>query len=187
MRSLLLFLLLPLLTLVSACSVETDASAPATSTPAPRTTAAAQPVFARPPTATASAGGTSVTMGIGTYCWGAPGQNGVCIDAAGPVTGVEELVVAAGSTVDVTTAFSGAEIEEAVASSTAIEALQGSSAGPNELVWNLRLTDSQQFTTTQQTTGVSFPAPAEPGRYLVSLFLRPDAGDVAYGVVLDVR
>ncbi len=159
-----------------------QASVPAT----PTAGLVTPPVFARPPAATAAATGASVTMGIGTYCWSAPGSNGICADAAGPVTGAQELVVAPGERIDVTTGFPGSEIREAVASAIAVNTAQGRPIASGELLWNFPPIGGQQLTTTIQPTGVTFAAPTQPGRYVLILFLRPGAGDVAYGVVLDV-
>lgn len=159
---------------------------PASQPPAPGPSS--PPVFARPPAASAEAGGASVAMGIGTYCWSAAGSNGVCSDAAGPVTGAQELVVSPGGRVDVTTAFPGSEIRESVASAIPVsDTTQGKPIATGELVWNFPPIGGQRLATTIQPSGVSFPAPAQPGRYVVILMLRPAAGDVAYGLVLDVR
>lgn len=192
MRRLLWVPLVILLPLMTACALEGDASSPAASpTPAARLTPTpargTPPVFARPPAATAAAGGVTVTMGIGTYCWSAPGSNGICVDAAGPVTGTEELPVKPGERVEVTTEFPGSEIREAVASAIAVDSTQGKPINTGELVWNFPPIRGQQQPPTLEATGISFAAPNQPGRYVVSLFLRPGAGDVAYGVVLDVR
>jgi hypothetical protein len=189
MRVLLPILLLPLLILAAACSTDGDASTASgvvTTTPVP-STPATQPIFARPPAATAGANGQTVPMGTGTYCWSAAGSNGVCVDAAGPVTGLIELAATAGAPVEITTAFPGSEIEDAVASAVPVNALQGNPAGPEQLVWNFPLAGGQQLNTTIHPAGVNFPAPTTPGRYVVSLFVRPNAGDVAYGVVLNVH
>jgi hypothetical protein len=63
-------LLLPLLILAAACSTDGDASTASgvvTTTPV-SSTPVTQPIFARPPVATAGANGQTVPMGTGTYC-----------------------------------------------------------------------------------------------------------------------
>lgn len=188
MRPLLPLLLLPFLALLPACSTETDASVTATAT-ARRGAGSpvAVPVFARPPAASAVAGGLSVLMGTGTYCWSEAGRNGVCVDAAGPVTGLQELKVGPGARIDVMAGFPVADILQAVVSATAVGDKQGKPAGIDELVWNFPAAGGSQLRTARDGSGVSFTAPAQPGRYVASVFLRLDAGDVAYGVVIDVK
>jgi hypothetical protein len=183
-----LLFLLPLLPHLSACAAESHASSP---TPAATATQAATPgagprvpVFTPPPPATANAGGAPVSMGIGTYCW-----VNACVDAVGPVTGTTELVVQRGATVEVRTAFAGSDIRDAVPLASDIGTAQGKPLSSGDLFWSFSPVDGSQLHATITGTGVSFDAPSTPGRYVVNLtlYLQPDKGDVAYGVVLDVR
>ena len=47
----------------------------------------------------------TVGMGTGTYCWSEPSRNGICVDAAGPITGTQEVRVSPGQRVVSTGVF----------------------------------------------------------------------------------
>ncbi len=136
------------------------------------------PTFSRPPAAQASAGGISVTAGIGSYCW-----TNLCADTMGPVTGPQALETAAGASVTLAIQFTP--------TAASVSALPGTSqpqtSSTGELLWNFPPFGGEQLAVTIGANSVVFSAPSTPGRYVVTAFLQVPGGDVLYGVLIEVR
>ena len=135
--------------------------------------------LAQPPGTTASAAGRTVEMGIGTYCW-----TSMCVDKIGPVTR-GTLQVSRGATVNVAIPQGAPPLTEVHASVFPAGAPVSSSGG--EEVWSHPPTDGTTLSTARGATGVEVQVDVAPGKYVltVGMFFQP--GDVAYGVVLEVR
>ncbi len=144
----------------------------------------------RPPPATASAGGQTAAMGIGTYCWAEAGKVGLCLDAAGPVTSANPLQVARSAIVTVANP-AGATVQRASVNVWPAPAQPSGSTRSGELTWNLAPNTSTTrpgvTAVTITAAGVEFAANLDPGRYVVELRLFFAAGDVSYGLLLEVR
>lgn len=181
MRAVLIALALIFIPLSLACS---DSEGSSSGTTATSTPGISLPPPAAPPSATAGHNGATVAMGIGSYCWSAPGAPGICRDMASPVTGTQALAVTPSGKVDVVMSIVPSTVTEVAANSYA--ATGTPQALNNELTWNIAPTGGQALTAST-SGGISFTAPATPGRYVVTLFLRAGGNDVSYGILLEVR
>ena len=138
-----------------------------------------QPADMQPPSTTASAGGTTVDMGIGSYCWG-----NVCVDKIGPVTR-GTLTVVAGDLVSV--AFpDGAPGLNAV-SVSAYAAGQSTDLGDGQTAWAPPLEDSQTLAYASEGPDLKIDASLEPGTYVLMVGMFFESGDVQYAVLLEVQ
>lgn len=173
--------------LMAACARSEPGTA---GTPAPRDTADAAPEFSaipQPPGAVATAGSHTARLGVGSYCWPANDGRGpaVCVDRAGTVTASTPLAVARGAAVTVVHPLPGAPVAEIVARARpAFGAPER--IGEAELLWPPG-TGSVVLDSSHADDAIVFAAPAEPGAWVVDLFLRFGGGDVTYGLLLDVR
>lgn len=183
----------------AATAVPSDPSPVATQTPAPvvglppvlATVVVAPPPPAdtagEPPAGSASAGGASVALGLGSYCWTSPAGPGLCADSVGVVTAPGSLTVAAGGSVrlggpllaaavDMSSATAWARPDAPIASGGdwAAWAPWGGSSGAVGATLALDL------------EGGALSAPAAPGRYLVSLSVSFPQGDALYGLLIEV-
>jgi hypothetical protein len=140
----------------------------------------------KPPAASAvAANGSSVELGIGTYCWNL-GSGGLCVDAVGPVTGTQTLAVERGTMISVANPAAGMAI-----SGASVVAWQAPAApiasGANELVWSIQPDTGQEMDATVAPDGVRFAANLPAGRYVVAIMLFFQGNDVSYGLLLDVQ
>ena len=134
----------------------------------------------RPPPATASAGGKSVEMGIGSYCW-----QTACVDMIGHITN-GTLTVSRGARVSVAVPKGAGEVKEA--SVIALRAGgQPEKLDSGEDAWPILEGDAVELTASVAGGEVTFTAALQPGRYVVSVLLVVAEGDVSYGVVLSVQ
>jgi hypothetical protein len=148
-------------------------------------TAAAARGFARPPDATASAGGSTVRLGIGTYCWSDP-AGGLCVDAIGPVTASQPLTVARGEVITVMNP-AAAPIREAAVDAWPAPAQPSATQTNGDLVWSLAPNTGMRLQSTITASEVQFTADLPPGRHIVQVSLQFSPNDVSYGLLLDVR
>jgi hypothetical protein len=127
----------------------------------------------------------SVPLGIGTYCWSEPGKGGLCVDAVGPVTGVNPLVVSRGARILVPNP-AGSPIQQAASYAWRADG-PPLLAGATEMVWSFQPGTGVGLVTSITPGGVELTADLEPGRYAVDIRLFFAAGDVGYGLLLEVR
>jgi hypothetical protein len=132
-----------------------------------------------PPGTTASAGGRSVEMGIGTYCW-----TRMCVDKIGPVTKAT-LSLARGDRVTVAVPSGTPNLREV--SVTAFPAGASSDLGNGETAWQPRFEAGSELTPSVSGNSVRFTANLSPGKYVLVAGMFFEAGDVQYAVVLEVR
>jgi hypothetical protein len=140
---------------------------------------------AKPPPASATSGGTTVPLGLGTYCWSEPGKSGVCADAIGPVTATQPLTVARGATITVANPVAGSAVNGATL--TAWSGLGSRPIQGTEQVWLLNGGTSATLAASSNATGLTFSADLPPGRYVIDIGLTYPQGGVSYGLLLDVR
>jgi hypothetical protein len=170
--------------ILSACSDDKGTPA-ATSTPEPiATQTGASPPFAGipgddPPSTTATAGGKTVEMGVGTHCW-----TNRCVDMIGPVT-KGTLQVARGETVVVALPQGTPALTEVHAS--AFEATTPAITNPGEEVWSHPPTGGTELGTARDSTSIEVEVNLAPGKYVLTVGMYFERGDISYGVVLDVR
>ncbi len=140
-----------------------------------------------PPGGSASAGGATVALGLGSYCWTPPAGPGLCADAVGIVTAPGSLAVAAGGSLGLGGPLLAATVE--ARSATAWPRPDAPVASGDD--WAAWTPWSAGVGTTGETLAVDLEAgtpaaPAAPGRYLVSLAVTFPQGDALYGLLLDV-
>jgi hypothetical protein len=138
-----------------------------------------QPADAEPPSTTASAGGTTVDMGIGSYCW-----SNACVDKIGPVTR-GTLTIMSGDQVSV--AFpDGAPALNSV-SVSAYMAGQSTDLGGGQTAWAPPLEESETLAYASEGSDLKIDASLDPGTYVLMVGMFFESGDVQYAVVLEVQ
>jgi hypothetical protein len=136
----------------------------------------------RPPDTTASAAGTTVDMGVGTYCW-----TGLCVDSIGPATR-GKLTVRRGDEVTVAVPAGGTLSE--------VQAYLWPASGPRanvqtgETVWSPAQVPNPFPKLPVRIDGgevrVTVDAPAGQHVLVVGMWIA-NAGDAQYGVLIDVQ
>jgi hypothetical protein len=193
-KALAILALVPLATLVLACGDSAEADPDPTSTPSavsrsPTSTSGSgspqAPSIVAPPAATASTGGSSQRMGTGSYCWGAVGATAVCIDKQGVITNSQPLAVSSGTQISVQTGLQQAQIQE-VTVTAGVPAGQPTSLSATEQSWQPP-SQTQRLQGIVNAAGIQFRATLNPGRYVVTVFVRAAQGDVSYGLLLQVN
>ena len=157
--------------------------------PPTRTPVATGPAggVAKPPAAFATApGGARVALGIGTYCWSEPGKTGLCIDAVGPVTGVQALIVTRGGTVSVPNPVQGSVIQKGAVNSWPANGPPLTSSA-TEMVWSFQPGTGTGLVGLISAGGIDIVADLPPGRYALDIRLVFASGDVSYGLLLQVQ
>jgi hypothetical protein len=161
----------------------TDAAGEIAPSAGPQDTATPPPLpdfsASEPPGTTGTAGGVTVAMGIGTYCW-----TNLCVDKIGPITR-DALEIAPGDAVVVVIPDDAPPLNEM--SVIAFPAVEPQELDNGETAW--RPDYDNGVTLTPETAGseVSIVADLEPGTYVLSVGMFFNPGDVQYGVVLVVR
>jgi hypothetical protein len=176
-RLVLLTLLLAVIGLVVACDSKSGDGG-ATGEEAPVATTAA-PQFDKPPDTTVSAGGRTVQMGIGTYCW-----TNMCVDKIGPITRAS-LMVSRGDRVVVAIPSGTTSLKDV--NVTAFPAGASQDLGNGETAWQPLFDRSSELPSTRSAGAIEFAADLAAGSYVLSVGMFFDRGDVQYGVVLEVR
>lgn len=125
-------------------------------------------------------------LGIGTYCWTEPSRGGLCVDAVGPVTGSQALVVPRGAGVTVANPAAGTTIREGSVNAWQAPPQPLSTTGA-ELVWSLQPGTGRRLDASVSADRVEFGLDLPPGRYVVEIRLFFAAGDVSYGLLAEVR
>ena len=176
------FAVLLVVLLIAACGGDSeDAPSPADPGQPVSTGGGPSDSLPRPPGTAASAGGRSVEMGVGSYCW-----RTACVDMIGPVT-KGTLTVSAGARVRVAVPAAAGDLDEAQVSASPATG-QAMKLDSGEEVWGFAAVGASTDLTAKVDAGeVSFTADLAPGLYIVSVFLVFDAGDVSYGLVLRVE
>ena len=131
-----------------------------------------------PPATTASAGGTAVEMGIGTYCWG-----NLCVDKIGSVTR-GTLQIAAAEKIDVAIP-GGATLRSFNA--TAFPAGDSTTLQNGDKAWQLDFERSVTLVSAHNGADVRIEGDLDPGTYVLTVGMFFESGDVQYGVVLEVQ
>ena len=132
-----------------------------------------------PPGTTATAGSSTVEMGIGTYCWIT-----LCVDKIGPITR-DTLTIASGDEVVVAVPEDSPTLNE-----VSVEAFLA--ANPQEFdngdtVWQPDFSFDGTQSSEWDQDEVRIPLSLEPGTYVLVVGMFFEAGDVQYGVVLEVE
>lgn len=141
---------------------------------------------AHPPDLTVSAGESSVTAGIGSYCWGG-GSRGVCVD-----TGVITQVVPLQATGQPTLVAPAPKVtlNHMGAQAWPLSGLDlTDNADKESLSWSYEeLGEGRRLDVAEEEGELrTSTAKLEPGLYVIELFLDIEgAGDVSYGVLLDL-
>ena len=145
------------------------------------------PTAAEPPAASASADGSNVALGRGSYCWTPPSGPGLCADAVGIITRPSSLTVAPGGSLALGGPLLGAVVE--TSSATAWPRPAAPIATGDDWVawspWNGSASPGSQTLALDLDAG-ALAAPALPGSYIVLLAVSFPQGDASYGLLLDV-
>ena len=163
---------------LTACDSDSGQDSPATVAATPEVTPAS-PASDAPPSTTASAGGRTVEMGIGTYCW-----TRICVDALGPIT-KGRLDVSRRDRVIVAVPAGTPPLREV--NVTAFPAGASQDFGKGETAWQPDYDRSTDLISTRTGQTIEFTADLPPGSYVVSVGMFFEPGDVQYGVVLEVK
>jgi hypothetical protein len=131
-----------------------------------------------PPDTTATSGGTTVGMGIGTYCWTTK-----CVDKIGVITR-GTLTIASGDEVAVAVP-SGAPALNSV-SVFAFPAADPQPLDNGETAWRPDF-DGVMLTSELDEDVIRVGGTLEAGTYVLSVGMFFASGDVQYGVVLEVQ
>lgn len=137
------------------------------------------PASDEPPATVASANGVSVETGTGTYCWTL-----MCVDKIGvPTKGT--LTVAQGDTVAIAIPENAPPLREATA--TVFEAQNSMPLDDGSDIWPYPGAPGDEVAS--EVTGESVAATIDlaPGRYVLAVFMSFEAGDVVYGVLVEVQ
>ncbi len=139
---------------------------------------------AQPPDLVASSVAGRVPVATGTYCWASDGM-GICADAMGVMTGVIPLRVAPGAAITIQGGLAWDSVEELTASvwTASDEPLF---EGPSWIAWRPE-EDVRSVAIRIEADGLSLAAPAQQGRFVLSLSVNVPQGDVMYGLLLDVE
>jgi hypothetical protein len=166
--------------LLSACSDSTGASNSGPEQPTAGDSGANPPPLADPPGTTATANAKTVEMGIGTYCW-----TTMCVDKIGPVT-KGTLQVSPGDTITIAVPQGTPPLREVHAS--AYEAGTPALVDNGDEIWSHPPTDSTDLAaSTPNPTSIDVEVDLAPGKYVLTIFMAFEPGDVVYGVILEVR
>lgn len=162
-----------------AAPIDTPADGSSGSTGAGPSSAPPIPDFEQPPATTASANGATVEMGIGTYCWTV-----MCVDKIGvPTKGT--LTVNRGDTVSIAVPSDAPALREAGA--TVFEATQAQPLDDGSEIWPYPGNPGEDIEVEVVGDTVEVTADLAPGRYVLSLGMYFETGDVIYGVLLEVQ
>ena len=137
------------------------------------------PAFEEPPGTTASSGGTSVEMGVGTYCW-----TTMCVDKIGPITR-GTLTVASGDEVVIAVPDGAPPLNEV--SVQAFPAANPEEFDNGETAWQPDFNFDGTLTSKRDRDEVRVEATLEPGTWVLVVGMFFESGDVQYGVVLEVE
>jgi hypothetical protein len=132
-----------------------------------------------PPDTTAFSGGTTVEMGVGTYCW-----TRLCVDKIGPITR-DTLTIASGDEISV-------EVPDGTPSLREVSVIAFPAAEPQQLdngetAWRPDYDNGVTLRSERDEDAVRIDGVLEPGTYVLTVGMFFDAGDVQYGVVLEVQ
>jgi hypothetical protein len=154
---------------------ETPGSAGSATTPEPPSA----PASDEPPVTTASANGQTVETGIGTYCWTL-----LCVDKIGvPTKGA--LTVSAGDTVSV--AIPDAAPAPREASANVFEAVDAQALDDGSEIWPYPGNPGESVAYEVTADSVDVTVDLAPGRYVLAVGMFFEAGDVVYGVLIEVQ
>jgi hypothetical protein len=151
--------------------VEEETATPEANPPNPATDA--------PPGTTVTAGGITVEMGVGTYCW-----TTMCVDMIGPITR-DTLNIASGDEVVVAVPEDARALNE-----VSVEAFPA--ANPQVLdnggtAWQPDFDHDGTVAADWDEEEIRIAVPLDPGTYVLVVGMFFEAGDVQYGVVLEVE
>ena len=132
-----------------------------------------------PPGTTASSDGAEVEMGVGTYCW-----TNLCVDKIGPITR-GSLTVTSGADVRVVIPAGTPPLRE-------VTVLAFPAANPQQLndgstAWQPDFDNSVSLLSERDEDEVRVDLVLEPGTYVLTVGMFFEAGDVQYGVLLEVQ
>ena len=137
------------------------------------------PDFEEPPVTTATANGETVETGIGTYCW-----TTMCVDKIGvPTKG--SLTVSRGDIVTIEIPEDAPALREAGAN--VFEATEPQRLDDGSEIWPYPGAPGAEVASEVAGDTVEVVIDLEPGRYVLSVGMYFEAGDVIYGVLVDVQ
>jgi hypothetical protein len=132
-----------------------------------------------PPVTTASSGGQTVEMGVGSFCW-----TTLCVDKIGPITR-GTLAISAAAEVVVAVPDSAPPLNSV--SAVAFPALNPQELEGGETAWQPGFNASKMLNFELQDDEVRIDAALEPGTYVLNVGMFFEGRDVQYGVVLEVE
>ena len=132
-----------------------------------------------PPGTTASSNGMTAEMGVGTYCW-----TNLCVDKIGPITR-DILEIESADAVLVAIPNGTPPLREV--SVIALPAIEPQPLDNGETAWRPVFENSVTLPFERDGDEVRIDASLDPGTYVLTVSMFFEAGDVQYGVVLEVR
>jgi hypothetical protein len=138
-----------------------------------------------PPATVRVSDGKTVEAGTGSSCWGEPASTGLCIDKIGIITNAEIATIDAGAALRLSNGLEGADIDSVTVSVFSAEG-DPSQLDDSEIAWPFPANPGAELQAEVTDDGVSFIADLEPGRWLISVFLKVPQGDVMYGLFVEV-
>ncbi|HEU0072818.1 MAG TPA: hypothetical protein VFS30_02315 [Dehalococcoidia bacterium] len=132
-----------------------------------------------PPDTTASSGGMTVEMGVGTYCW-----TRLCVDKIGPITR-DTLKVTPGDEISVEIPDGTPRLREV--SVIAFPAAEPQQLDNGETAWRADYDNGVTLRWERDEDAVRIDGTLEPGTYVLTVGMFFEPGDVQYGVVLEVE
>lgn len=132
-----------------------------------------------PPDTTASSGGETVEMGVGTYCW-----INLCVDKIGPITR-GALLIAPGDEVMVAIPDGTPPLREV--SVIAFPAAEPQELEDGDTAWRPDYETGVTLVSERDEQELRIASTLEPGTYVLTVGMFFEPGDVQYGVVLEVH
>ena len=141
------------------------------------------PSYASPPPVSASVDGSTVALGLGSYCWTQPGGPGLCADSIGWITQVEPFEVAQGDAITL-----ASDLDLANASSLQVQVFAAGTAVGSGSDWTAWHPEGEtiQLDFVRGPQGLLLRTDLDPRRYVIGVFVRVPQGDAAYGLLLEV-
>ncbi len=165
-----------------------DGGPPRSAVPGPSATPTSQTALGETPglpDLTVSAGGESVTAGVGTYCWSGQGR-GLCVDKVGVPTPPKALVATVGTSLTARLSKGTPREVSAHASPLAADATP-TSEGRDDVFWE-SLGEGEELPLETLGRELSLTTTnLAPGRYVVAISVFFErGGDAQYGVLLEL-
>ena len=143
------------------------------------------PPLDRPPPLVAAADGNSRALGLYSSCWSAAEGPALCVDAIGIVTVNAALLLARGERLTITGTVGLAGAESVLAAVRPVVGDPIEELRNGLLAW--RLPPGTPLAVDLDADSIRFDVDLEPGRYVLTFFMRFPQGDASYGLLLEVE